>query len=390
MIDENVKKFSDYFDKFGDPNDHKEAFTDRELMTLDTLYKAYQTDTLRETIAAIGSVIQKVKVDYTGDIDELINTINSNEKLDSAPVIHISNKNEIRDIDKLIKLKETYPDKEIIVSFHGEIAFIDNAISAAYMIEYYKSVINDSLSPLEKVTIAYDITKSFVYNDYKKDNTSNSREITKIVNTGNIVCVGYSKIFNAILNELGIGAVELSVEMKNEKEHAHHQRSIIYIKDDKYKIDSCFTCDATFDSASHEYYISVEDNKFKPLKTVQTEGYTKADTFSPYNNFLIPITSYRSRYPSSCNETIKVKNKDYDKDSTHDILYNNQSTNIQNALSDKEFVELLYTVRLAEGYSEKEIPKLIQEAFYISYDKPYSINAIESAINELKEKKSLT
>lgn len=123
--------------------------------------------------------------------------------------------NEINNIEHLNKLKETYPDKEIVINWNSELAFIDDVISAIYMIEYYKSVIDDNLSPLEKVTMAYDIVKSHYYKEYSIKHTMKSRNITEMVKNDFIVCRGYAKIFNRILKEIGINAGFLELSLKS-------------------------------------------------------------------------------------------------------------------------------------------------------------------------------
>ena len=56
-------------------------------------------------------------------------------------------------------------------------------------IKYYRMLINENnLSPVEKVMYAYDIMKTFPYNESKKD-VYDSRDPHRIVETGNIVCV---------------------------------------------------------------------------------------------------------------------------------------------------------------------------------------------------------
>ena len=57
------------------------------------------------------------------------------------------------------------------------------------------------------------------------------------------------------------------------------------------------------------------------------------------------------------------------------------------ALTNMEFIELLYNVKLAEGYSEDEIPILISQSFALSKNKRFTTNSIVEAIAEIKSKK---
>ena len=211
MIDDFVKKLTKIFEKYGDPalNPEKYNVSESELSLFNFYYSAYSSGILKQAVAA-GGQIPRIKVTYNGDIDELISKINSIEDLNSKVVIYISN--EINDINHLNKLKETYHDKEIVINWNNELSFIDDVISAVYMIDYYKSVIDDNLSSLEKVTMAYDIVISHYYKEYNVKNTMKSRNITEMVNNDCIVCRGYVNIFNRLLREMGVNAsfLELS------------------------------------------------------------------------------------------------------------------------------------------------------------------------------------
>lgn len=106
-----------------------------------------------------------------------------------------------------------------------------------------------NLSTLEKILYTYDIVKSRVYKECDKDKDS-ARDLNKILETNYTVCVGYSNLFTAILKNLNINAIPL-VSTKTK-----HQRSLVYIKDDKYKIDGVYAFDATYDSRRNSKYIN--------------------------------------------------------------------------------------------------------------------------------------
>lgn len=99
-----------------------------------------------------------------------------------------------------------------------------------------------NLSSLEKIIYVYDLVKTRRYIKEQNSDKLSSRDLDKILLGEAIVCVGYSNLFNAILKSLGINALSLiSIE-------ANHQRSMAYIKDDKYNIDGVYTFDPTWDS----------------------------------------------------------------------------------------------------------------------------------------------
>ena len=105
-----------------------------------------------------------------------------------------------------------------------------------------------NLSPLEKIIYTYDIVK---YREYKESygDLKYSRDLDKVVQGESIVCVGYSNLFNAILRGMGFNAISL---ISTEK---RHQRSMVYIYDEKYKIDGIYAFDPTFDRRKNDDYI---------------------------------------------------------------------------------------------------------------------------------------
>ena len=393
MIDDFVKKLTKMFEKYGVPslNPEKYNLSESELSWLNLYYSAYSSGILKQTIAAAGQ-IPRVKVTYNGDINELISKINSIEDLNSKMVIYISN--EINDINHLNKLKETYHDKEIVINWNNELSFIDDVISAVYMIDYYKSVIDDNLSSLEKVTMAYDIVKSHYYKEYNVKHTMKSRHITEMVNNDYIVCRGYVNIFNRLLREMKVNASVLNLSLKsNDKVVAEHSRSFVRLTDEKYGIDGYFVFDPTWDSIGNEHYYQF-NGKYAKYNKGKKDDYEKADSLVSYIHFLVPLQSYESKFSNSHNENIILQNKTkLDSKLTHDILHTNQNRNNGNALSILSFVNLLYNVKLAEGYSIDDIPRLIQESLYVSEYGYYELNTINIAINsilqnEQKESKS--
>lgn len=106
-----------------------------------------------------------------------------------------------------------------------------------------------NLSPLEQIIYAYDIVKNREYKECEEDKDK-PRDLNKIIESNYTVCVGYSNLLIAVLNNLNIKAMPL-ISTKTK-----HQRSMVYIKDDKYKIDGVFVFDPTYDSRTNTEYIN--------------------------------------------------------------------------------------------------------------------------------------
>lgn len=117
---------------------------------------------------------------------------------------------------------------------------------------YQKSIQTFAYSPLEQLIYAYDIVKSTKYQEVEDENDKmQSRNLHRVVLGGEIVCVGFSNLLNALLTKLSIPATESSVALyKSPEKEEGHQRSIVYLKDEKYGIDGVFICDPTWDAIS--------------------------------------------------------------------------------------------------------------------------------------------
>lgn len=379
MIDDYTKKLINMFEKLGNPADNKKKYglNDSEIKNLQFYFSAYESGMLREVVA-ISGVFPRVKEVYHGNIDELILNIKKTDDLESKVVIYISN--EINDLEHLERLKESFPDKEIVVNWDGEMANIESVISVIHMISYYKSVISEDLSTLEKTTFAYDLVKSHYYKEYEVRHTMNSRNITKMVNNDYIVCQGYVKIFNRILKEFGISTSNLSVTIKSNNQEVNHARSIVKLSDDKYGINGYFVFDPTWDSADKEHYYQFDENNARYHKG-QVDGFKRADTLSSYKYFLVPISFYESKFSDSYDEVITGKdNKKLDSNVTNRLLHSNQIKSDANYLPPRSFVDLLYRVKQEEGYNIEDIPKLIQESLYISKYGYYKLEAINDVL----------
>lgn len=110
-----------------------------------------------------------------------------------------------------------------------------------------KEIVNDvkekKLSPYEKIIYLHKLISEIPYKEFYK-NDDLSRNIYSILNTQNIVCVGYSMLFSAILLELN----DENIKSKNELVEVTELHSIncVYLKDEKYDIEGYYNLDITF------------------------------------------------------------------------------------------------------------------------------------------------
>lgn len=368
------------FKKYGDPNEHvekyQELFHNIKINTLKNLYQARNLGELREYIVYYYSDIE-----IANDIGktELIDIIDQQKmKKDGTSMIYIDN--EINDLKMLETLKKRYPDDDILMDWNHKYAMLDDVISTRYMIDYLKSLVDENLSPLEKVTLVYDLVKSNYYKEEEKGSGSSlSRYITKMVNNTSIVCVGYVDLLSRTLKELGFKTFPEFLRTKSENEPEGHARILINIKDEKYGIDGYYFFDPTWDNAKDKRIIGNFSKNYTPTNQF-------ADALSSYKFFLVSPLNYETVFGKSYAEKFDFTKKDGStiRKPFPDICHKYQKENIVKPLTTYEFTKLLSVVKKEEGYSQEEIPGLIQESLYLSGYGKYKIDAIEEVVNEPK------
>ena len=258
---------------------------------------------------------------------------------------------------------------------------IDQFIQMRANLDYFVSLINQNdLSPMEKVCYAYDLIKSYVYRE-NEENRETARYIHNIIDTGDIVCVGYATFLAELLKEVGIDAHAIgTVVPLGDGKDAGHERNIIEIHDDKYGVDGMFALDCTWDSNRPSYKV-LRDGEELLVKKLQ-EGdevlYTN-DVMSSYNYFLIPAQEYEAYFPGEAfHRDVKDWNgKEYDPDkaavdSLPELLEEKKVTEdkFEDAYIDEDtIISVIYNTRLCEGYSKEQNDRLIEEVKHIRNSK---------------------
>ena len=209
--------------------------------------------------------------------------IKNNHLLDNKNIV-ISEDISLMDEDKLNKLLDKYKDikDRIYVFLEGNLNYASLEESKK-TIESIKNVASGvkalNLSPMETIMYVYDLVRNRVYTkEGKNDSKDISRDLSKALLGDKIVCLGYSNIFSAILNYLGIKCNNVRLMTNNKK--SGHARNIIYVQDKKYDIDGVYYFDATWDSKKSEY-----DNSY--LNSYKFFAKTKSymNKYDEFNNF---------------------------------------------------------------------------------------------------------
>lgn len=113
-----------------------------------------------------------------------------------------------------------------------------------------------NLSPFEICIFVNDLIKERPYkeNNFSIDNnisqeeiwnnSVNSRSIMKVLKNDEIVCAGFSNLFSAVLDYVGIKSITIDYVPKLKKENGH-MANIVYINDNKYNVNGLYEIDTT-------------------------------------------------------------------------------------------------------------------------------------------------
>lgn len=175
---------------------------------------------------------------------------------------------------EFLEIINMYPNNELLNRIIVKVDNYDYLCLRKYklFLEKFNAVISSiprDSSQLEIIKYAYDFAKSKEYKNVPYDDKSLlSRNLTSAFLGEYIVCVGFTKVFNAILREFEIPCTEYNFKLK---EQDGHSISIVNIDDSKYGIKGLYFFDPTKDSF------------------IPNEQYNEAR----YSGFMLPLDSCR-------------------------------------------------------------------------------------------------
>ena len=171
-------------------------------------------------------------------------------------------------MDNVEYLRKTY--NKDAVFYHNSILSNDNpddiwsmekVLTATEKLDGWASEINNAtvdgqpLSNFEKYLYAYQIVTDFVYKDVDHhdsfDDFRKSRDIVSVLNSDNIVCVGYADLLSELCQRVGIDCVHQDVISKGESDNpylSNHANCCVNINDKKYGIFGTYYSDPCWDS----------------------------------------------------------------------------------------------------------------------------------------------
>lgn len=241
----------------------------------------------------------------------------------------------------------------------GDPAKLEEFKGLVASLNWYRNLIKEAnLSPTEKVMFAYDIMKTFSYNE-SNSSKNDSRAPHRIIETGNIVCAGYANTLKQILkgmDNIKVGDITVDCFDSDGNHLGGHARNIVELDDSKYNIHGIYVLDATWDSYQ------------KGLRGVKK--YTALDL---YRYFLVAPNDYKLLFPNDTVPDIFMsKEKKVNLVNEYCYAFEGISVSIEDSklintvtedkvqkdldarrISLDTFNQMLYNVRLAEGYTQE-------------------------------------
>lgn len=128
-------------------------------------------------------------------------------------------------------------------------------------------IVNSDMSPFEKYMAVYNIVKNFKPYKENKDSKDQSRYLRYILDNDYMVCVGYAKLLDTLLDKVGIRSIDLRVAVDTSYDDGFtqeekvvdlngHARVLVSIDDDKYNIHGLYVSDPTWDNELSKNYIN--------------------------------------------------------------------------------------------------------------------------------------
>lgn len=307
----------------------------------------------------------KLEYDMELGLDFLIkwiSNLNDNKIIKNNSLKKIVLKMENRTYSELEKIKEITDNYEVEINYGGtQNTTIEKFDQMRNIMDSYKElIINANCSPAEKIMYAYDLIKWYEYNeDYS--NLSNARNIADIINSGHIVCAGYSEFLCQLLKEIGIPSSKISVNSP----FGPHARVLIEVNDDKYNIHGTYAFDPTFDSSRIGFLKQQNDKRTAVTEydlsnnelKISNDNFEKfTDSNSIYRNIFITKDNYLSHFTEEKLPDMNTAEQ-YNVEGEKTIEEFVQSERINKDI----LMRLIYITRLKEGYTKEQMLPIMNE-----------------------------
>ena len=308
-------------------------------------------------------------------------------------------RNKVRSIGADLKVDDGgFRELEDVLFANQQIDKVVNQINSSTIKE------NGQVRPLneiEKFLWAYKFVANRRYSE-SEDNLEISRRITSILNTGDIVCVGFAKLLKEICNRLGIECYinKCEVFVKEDNEIYMHQNNIVVINNTPYYCDACLDCIDQYNENTFNYclipvgdskklkefeirnstavFTEINEDKEQILNTLEEVSqkeyisfmdYIMIDVIVKYKNLVPEYKSNNDKHKNSIVDDIFDKN--YKEEATYylqSILEIIDSKRKEMPLTLEEFEKALTNVYKASGYNEQKAQQKVNEIIEINID----------------------
>lgn len=357
-----LRELFDYFDTFEDFKKECGLLLGRNVNEDDLrdIFESSKDDDLWDLLtynAASDSLIIKGNT-----LSEIVKQINDNDLANyNRIILELDNK----DYDDLEKLKEL--NIEILIHINRTASFcsIDEFLK---MREFFNTFMDtyhpEELSPLEKVTLAYDYVKFYEYHEYT-EKSYDSRNIARVVSSGKIVCIGYTNLFCELLKQMNIEAGILVVTEDGEDEHV---RPVVNIYDKKYNVNGLYIFDPTWDASSRVCVTEDKDGEtyYEDYNSVDLDHTIVRELPSSikYNYYMVPDYEFKKYFPKESIKDIinysKYANVEHDNNQMSITQLDSEGPKYSEVIN--ILPEVLKVTKKIEGYSDEEIDKYIDDA----------------------------
>ena len=387
---------------FKDTYEMQKSISDLEAL------KIYEKYTIKNIELYKELFLENSEIYITGEKEDIYTFLKNNNCLLKKKIIlkNLLSLKNYEDIELTLKFFGDFKNLYVLLDGNDEMISVEELkLTYNYINEICNKVIKYNLSPLEKLVYVYDLTRN---REYKKENEYEcgltSRDLTKVLLGDKIVCVGFAKIFDAVLKKIGFSS-ELDILIReNEKNIKGHMRNAVYLKDDKYEINGIYYFDPTFGCKkindkkyfnNYKYFARskqqmeymfgdiYKDVLFEGLDYDFVENVENAirkkgilsldiDSIRKVNNLSKFIDGYsliNREYIFKLQHNIgNVSEKDLDIEYIINRLYEYIEL-FNNSISNRVLIEAIFNVRKIEYYENPELYSLELEDFYEIFKK---------------------
>lgn len=240
----------------------------------------------------------------------------------------------------------------------------------SYLKLMVKDIVDSNLSPYERYLAVYEIVTHFKEYLENNQNIGAARSLEYTLFNNFMVCEGFSELMVALLEQIGIYAFNIDVDLYKEKEVvtladqaqlnrkqiaiklgnvAYHSRVLVRLIDPKYGIDGIFIADPTWDNSLEHHYFN--HSLMTPYETsLENVRFYETDVSIFNVNSAEEFLDKVKRLPNSLHYFLDIikkidysyflhLNKDYDLDLDDPEflldVYNYIITNTKNRVSDE-------------------------------------------------------